>query len=170
MQVIVKDRQSLLDIALQTLGGIAGVFAIAERNGLSITSRLQDGQVLEWELSDTVDAKIQNVYAQRGIFPATDISARDTGVLITATNAGSGEFKRPNLREWITEIEDGTISWQTGNIDAGLGSRLEEDSDLVEVNTVRRIKEKLASGETPVSESGQTLARIFTNQFNDVFA
>lgn len=56
MQIAVKDRQSLADIAVEYLGGVEGIFALAERNGISITSRLEDGQTLDWELADTVDA------------------------------------------------------------------------------------------------------------------
>ena len=46
MVVIAKDRQSLLDVAIQVLGSPTGVFVLAERNGISITDRLTDGQQL----------------------------------------------------------------------------------------------------------------------------
>lgn len=46
MQIAVKDRQSLADIAVEYLGGVEGIFALAERNGISITARLEDGQTL----------------------------------------------------------------------------------------------------------------------------
>ena len=49
MKVTVKDRQSLFDVAIQVLGSAEGVFALAERNGLSITDRLTDGQELEYD-------------------------------------------------------------------------------------------------------------------------
>lgn len=52
MIVTVKDRQSLLDVAIQVLGSPTGVFALAERNGLSITDRLTDGQQLTYDKSE----------------------------------------------------------------------------------------------------------------------
>ena len=57
MEVTVRDRQSLFDISVQILGGIEGVFALAECNGLGITDRLRDGQVLTWDVSYTVNDK-----------------------------------------------------------------------------------------------------------------
>lgn len=77
MEVTVKDRQSLFDISVQCLGGIEGVFSLAERNGLGITDRLSDGQVLTWEVADTVNAKVQQEYALRGIVPATDMEVSE---------------------------------------------------------------------------------------------
>ena len=53
MQVIVKDRQSLIDIAVQVLGGATGIFAVAERNNICITDRLREGPGLGWGLGDT---------------------------------------------------------------------------------------------------------------------
>lgn len=85
MQIAVKDRQSLADIAVEYLGGVEGIFALAERNGISITARLEDGQTLDWELADTVDAQVQKTYAAQGIEPATDISAKETNALLQAT-------------------------------------------------------------------------------------
>lgn len=46
MKTIAKERQTLLDIALQTCGHIETVLALAEANGMSITDRLEDGRVL----------------------------------------------------------------------------------------------------------------------------
>ena len=38
MQITVNDRQTLLDIAVIVLGSAAGVFALAQRNGLPVTA------------------------------------------------------------------------------------------------------------------------------------
>lgn len=46
MRTTAKERQTLLDIALQTGGHIETVLALAEANGMSITDRLEDGSVL----------------------------------------------------------------------------------------------------------------------------
>lgn len=94
MEATVKDRQSLLDIAVQVLGGIEGVFALAERNGISITDRLDDGTELEWDISDIVDATVQTFYSDRGLAPATEITDYDLKVLlgeITEDDSESGE-------------------------------------------------------------------------------
>ena len=82
MQITVKDRQSLADIAVQYLGGVEGIFALAERNGISITAKLKDGQTLDWELADTVDATVQKTYAAQGIEPATDIPQKEMEALL----------------------------------------------------------------------------------------
>ena len=98
MQITVKDRQSLADIAVQYLGGVEGIFALAERNGISITAKLKDGQTLDWELADTVDATVQRLYAAQGVEPATDISQKDMTTLLTATKRYFGGCVIPKLR------------------------------------------------------------------------
>ncbi|MCD8266404.1 MAG: hypothetical protein LUC33_04535 [Prevotellaceae bacterium] len=82
MEVTVKDRQSLLDIAVQTLGGVEGVFALAERNGVGITDRLEDGTVLQWEYDDTADSTVQTFYSDRGLTPATEITDAELRALL----------------------------------------------------------------------------------------
>lgn len=79
MEVTVEDRQSMPDLAIQTLGGVDGLFSLAERNGLSITAQLKDGMVLEWDYADTVNPTVQCAYAERGIRPATDLDLGKTG-------------------------------------------------------------------------------------------
>ena len=70
MKVIVQQRQSLSDIALQVYGDISGVVAIARENGLSVTPELIVGQVLQ--CPDVVyDNYLQNYVRKNGIKPAT---------------------------------------------------------------------------------------------------
>lgn len=78
MEVTVEDRQSMADLAIQTLGGVDGLFALAARNGLGITAQLTDGMVLEWDYADTVNPAVQRAYAERGIRPATDLDRGKT--------------------------------------------------------------------------------------------
>lgn len=78
MEVTVEDRQSMADLAIQTLGGVDGLFALAGRNGLGITAQLRDGMVLEWNYADTVNPVVQRAYAERGIRPATDLDLSRT--------------------------------------------------------------------------------------------
>lgn len=70
MKVIVQQRQSLSDIALQVYGDVSGVIAIARENGLSVTPDLVAGQVLQ--CPDVVyDNYLQNYVRRNGIKPAT---------------------------------------------------------------------------------------------------
>ena len=176
MQITVKDRQSLADIAVEYLGGVEGIFALAERNGISITARLRDGQKLDWELSDTVDATVQRIYAAQGIEPATDISTQETNALLAATKryfSGCIIPPRPR-REWL-KVDAATAS--SGFVLSGIGSQFDSGTSIknekaggIEVNRIKRVQQQLSKGEDVESESGQTLARIFGNQFDDTFA
>lgn len=47
MTYTVQDRQTLMDIALQELGDVTGLVALAQRNGISITHEPQAGDRLE---------------------------------------------------------------------------------------------------------------------------
>jgi len=47
MRYTVQNRQTLMDIALQELGDVAGLVALAQRNNMSITQELQAGNILE---------------------------------------------------------------------------------------------------------------------------
>lgn len=174
MQVIVKDRQSLIDIAVQVLGDATGIFALAERNNICITDRLHDGQVLEWELEDTVDAKIQKAYQLRGIVPATDISQQDTADLLKATGSRLRDIILPPFgRDWRTELINGSVVWSIDSIRSAANGTMGvavATTDGVVVDKIKQVQKRIANGEAVVSESGQTLVRLFTNQFNDVFA
>ena len=44
MEVKVKDRQSLLDMAVQTAGSMEAAFGLSAANGVSLTDTLADGQ------------------------------------------------------------------------------------------------------------------------------
>lgn len=141
MEVTVRDRQSLFDISVQILGGIEGAFALAERNGLGITDRLRDGQVLAWDVSDTVNDKVRQEYALRGLVPATDIDVREWNTLLA------------------TACEPPTTEQQQG-----------KPSDDVPVDKIDQIIADLESGKEIVSGSGQALTRLFDNPFDIVFA
>ncbi|MEE0979891.1 MAG: hypothetical protein UH625_10870, partial [Muribaculaceae bacterium] len=77
MQFIVSDRQTLLDAAVIALGSVVGVFALAQRNDISITATLADGLPLSFELEDVVDPAVRSAYAVQHISPATDIPRAD---------------------------------------------------------------------------------------------
>lgn len=88
MQVIVLQRQTLSDIALEIYGDISGLPGIARANNLAITADLEAGQRLF--CPDVVyDAYLQNYVRKYGIKPAT---AYD----------GSGEIRQRIFTEQFT--------------------------------------------------------------------
>lgn len=147
METKAKDRQSLLDMAVQTLGGVEGVFALAERNGLSITARLDDGAALAWENSDTVSLKVQTQYAQRGLTPATEISTADMNELLWATGTPRPCIIPPH--RWT---------------DMAVG---EDDAPL---DKIWEVIDKVSRGESVKKTSKIQLTRIFADPFDSVFA
>lgn len=97
MQITVNDRQTLLDIAVIALGSAAGVFALAQRNGLPVTATLADGQTLNYELEDVVSPAVRSAYALRHICPATDIDPGEYKELLYATGTRRPVVSRPPL-------------------------------------------------------------------------
>lgn len=165
MIITVKDRQSLLDIAIQYLGSVDGVFSLAERNGLGITDRLNDGQQLYYDLSDTVNEKVASYFSAATVSPATDISVNEQINLFQATKIGGIWCKIP-ARTKATVITNIGSKYDSNTTDV---SAVSDTEDIVNATT-SNIKKAAAKGSTYISESGETLARLFTDQFNDVFA
>lgn len=78
MNTVVKDRQSLLDLAIIKGGSIETVMAIAEANGLSLSEDLKDGMVIEIPaVIDSGDSKTAGKFSILGLEPATGVSNRD---------------------------------------------------------------------------------------------
>lgn len=82
MKIIVQDRQCLADIALQACGSLEAVFAIAEKNGLSVTDDLQAGQVLDYDLADVQEKYVVAAYKTESIQPATAITNSEINDLL----------------------------------------------------------------------------------------
>lgn len=143
MQITVNDRQTLLDIAVITLGSAAGVFALAQRNGLPVTASLADGQTLTYELEDVVSPAVRSAYALRHICPATDIDPGEYKELLYQTGT-----KRPSaLRPWIDRADDALVV-----------DKLDEVLDLLDRKEPVKV------------ESKQQLTRIFSDPFSEVFS
>lgn len=70
MKITAQYRQSLADIALQACGSLEAIFALAERNGMSITDEPKVGQTLVYELSDVVSKRDVRAYSEDGVTPA----------------------------------------------------------------------------------------------------
>ena len=143
MQITVNDRQTLLDIAVIALGSAAGVFALAQRNGLPITATLSNGQTLNYELEDVVSHAVRSAYALRRISPATDIDAPEYKELLYQT----GTKRPPVPRPWIDHAGDALVV-----------DKLDEVLDLLDRNQPVEVK------------SEQQLTRIFSDPFSEVFS
>ena len=61
------DRQSLIDVALQTSGSVEGALGMSIKNDIPVSG----------ELAPVVDKLVLGRYEARGVRPATDISAED---------------------------------------------------------------------------------------------
>jgi LysM repeat protein len=69
--VIVRNNQSLWDIAIQEYGTVEAVFDLAMANGLGITDILTAGQVLNVPESEYVNAEVVAYYRKNDLHPAT---------------------------------------------------------------------------------------------------
>lgn len=106
MKTVVLDCQSLLDIAIQELGDISGIFDLAEKSGVSLTDELQTGRELELPLQLS-DKQIAGYYASRRITPATAIT-------IDSTSDG-GELLLEGVEFWGIEY-DFIVSGENGTV------------------------------------------------------
>ncbi len=71
MKITVKDRQTMLDIALQQTGSLENAFDLSAKNGISLTDELKDGQILNAVNID--NEKVVRRYQVKSIIPATAI-------------------------------------------------------------------------------------------------
>ncbi|MDE6927844.1 MAG: hypothetical protein K2P06_03880 [Muribaculaceae bacterium] len=78
MKTTAKERQTVLDMALQTGGRLETAMALSAANGVSLTDRLEDGQELTVpEPVDVGNARVVRLYRAHGVEPATEVSAED---------------------------------------------------------------------------------------------
>lgn len=143
MQFIVSDRQSLLDAAVIALGSVAGVFALAQRNGLSITAALPDGLALSYELEDVVAPAVRSAYALRHISPATDIPRADYLELLYLT--GTPRLYKPGSFDHIGK------------------------PDII-VDKIDQVIADLNAGRPLKVQSKHELTRIFQDSFDETFS
>lgn len=68
---IVDEAQNMMDMAIQYLGDMTGVFDLANANGLSITSKITPGQKLVIPTAINPDAV--KYFAAKGIVPSTEL-------------------------------------------------------------------------------------------------
>lgn len=75
MKVIVRQRQTLSDIALQVYGVLSGIVGIARANDIPVTAEPEAGTELECP-DVTYDAYLQNYVRKNAIIPATQYDGR----------------------------------------------------------------------------------------------
>lgn len=81
MQVIVHNKQSLLDVSIQECGVFESAIAIAKRNGAAITDDLFVGQSVELTPEDIIKKNVVTIFSTQGIKPATAISDQDLALV-----------------------------------------------------------------------------------------
>lgn len=80
--IVVEDRQSIYDIAIQEYGGVEGVFSLLKDNpGLTdgLNTRLTAGAKLKVK-SPAVNVQVLNYYTENGIKPATITEVQELGL------------------------------------------------------------------------------------------
>ena len=147
MEIIVKDSQTLLDIAIATFGSAAGVFAFVRRNGISLTSALKDGQALTYEAADIIAPAIRDAYEVGGISPATDIDRTSYLRLLAATGS---PFK--------------SIDGSNAGIPVDL------PASTFEIDPLEEALSDVVAGRPPKENTEIHLTRIFQNPFDDTIA
>ncbi len=65
-QSIISAGQSLVDVALQELGSVEALFALADANGLAITDALRPGQALSIPDAAVALPDVAAYFVQRG--------------------------------------------------------------------------------------------------------
>jgi uncharacterized lipoprotein YmbA len=68
----VSDKQSLIDVATQKLGGLDNLYALAVANEISIADELQPGQAIV--LVDVSNDDVAGYLSKKGVVPATAIT------------------------------------------------------------------------------------------------
>lgn len=71
-KTVPSDRQSLLDIAVQTSGGVEAAFDLAAANDVSVSEPLAAGAQLETVA--VADKMVLERYTARQVRPATELS------------------------------------------------------------------------------------------------
>lgn len=155
----------MLDVAVQYLGSAEAAFVLAARNGIELTQRLYDGQLLTYELADVLNERVRQTFALQGIAPATEITKKEEQELLTATAKWvAGKILPPYI------VPDGIT--RLGTDRDNLTNRADRTTAVEDIlnATAERVRKAAARNVEIESESGTTLARIFSDQFNDVFA
>lgn len=147
MEITVKDRQTLLDLAIAYLGSAAGVFALVGRNGISLTTRLKDGQSLIYEAEDIIAPNIREAFSVRRLSPATDMDGTEYKKLLSDTGSAImlPELNLPDLPPILV-------------------------NKPMYIDPLEQAIADAAAGRPPKENTQIHLTRIFQNPFDDIFA
>lgn len=96
MDIVAQDRQTLLDIQLITSGSIEGIMELCELNNLSLTTDLEDGQVITTR--PIINSKIVKAYANQKISPATAVTDAELKKIL-------GEDLLGGIGYWAIEVD-----------------------------------------------------------------
>lgn len=80
-EINVKDRQTLLDIALSSSGSLESIFDLATSNDISVTAELKDGDTLN--STGVLNTNCVDKYNKEGISPATELTSEDLRCMAT---------------------------------------------------------------------------------------
>lgn len=73
-KIIISEKQTLLDIAIQETGSLESVFEIAEANGLVVSDILEPGLELKIPGGLIIDTDVFSFFQSNGLFPANGYS------------------------------------------------------------------------------------------------
>ena len=88
--IIIKDNQSLLDIAMQETGTAANLLAIAKANDLSLTDDMEAGDKLFLPDGLQIESKTIRKYKTDNIRPATAQLSPDIEALVAEGDIDDG--------------------------------------------------------------------------------
>lgn len=69
--IIVRENQSMLDLALISGGTIECMFELAEENDISVTGRALPGRQINTDTVTTINRDVLDLYTRNNISPAT---------------------------------------------------------------------------------------------------
>ena len=71
--ILIFPGQTLADMAIQQLGSVEAIFALANLNGLSISDEIMPGQTLNYSLTP-YDKNVYKLYQDKKLKPASAVS------------------------------------------------------------------------------------------------
>ena len=76
---VVHEKQSLLDLAIVNTGVLEQAFELALQNNLSLTDKLEVGNVID--ISSEANVDVKNYFKNNKLIPATDYDEADVVML-----------------------------------------------------------------------------------------